>query len=46
MEVLPALLSPDWEGGYLLVSWYGHDNLAGWMRLTSIVSDWQRLTHR
>ena len=52
MEVLQALLSPDWDGGYLLdgvvkiAPWYGDNNLAGWMRLTSIVSDWQRLTHR
>ena len=51
IEVLQALLSPDWNGGLLLdgvikiAPWYGDDNLAGWMRLTSIVSDWQRLTH-
>jgi hypothetical protein len=52
MEVLGALLSPNWDGGFLLdgvikiAPWYRDNDLAGWMRLTSIVSDWQHLTHR
>jgi hypothetical protein len=53
IEILQALLQPDWEGGNLLdgvitiAPWYQRgDDLAGWMRLTSIVSDWQRLTQR
>ena len=52
MEILEALLSPDWQGGHLLdgviktAPWYGDNDLAGWMRLTSIVSDWRRLIHR
>lgn len=51
IEVLQALLEPEWDGGSLLdgvitiAPWYQRsDDLAGWMRLTSIVSDWQRLT--
>ena len=52
MEVLKALLSPEWEGGLLLdgvvkiAPWYRETNLSGWMRLTSIVSDWNQLTRR
>lgn len=52
LEVLQALLAPDWDGGNLLdgvvriAPWYRDNDLAGWMRLTSIVSDWQRLTQR
>lgn len=52
IEVLEALLSPNWDGGFLLdgvikiAPWYGDSNFAGWMRLTSIVSDWQRLNDR
>lgn len=52
MEVLQALLSPTWDGESLLegvvkfAPWYRDNNLAGWMRLTSMVSDWQRLTRR
>lgn len=50
MEVLQALLSPTWDGENLLdgvvsfAPWYRDNDLAGWMRLTSLVSDWQRLT--
>lgn len=50
MEVLQALLTPDWSGGHLLdgvlriAPWYRDSDLAGWMRLTSIVSDWNRPT--
>lgn len=52
LEVLDALLQPKWDGGNLLdgvitiAPWYRQTDLAGWMRLTSIVSDWQRLTKR
>ena len=52
MEVLEALLSPTWDGENLLdgvvrfAPWYRESDLAGWMRLTSMVSDWQRLTRR
>ena len=49
LEVLDALLTPTWDGENLLdgvmrfAPWGRHDDLAGWMRLTSLVSDWQRL---
>lgn len=49
LEVLQALLTPDWDGGHVLdgvikiAPWYGDGDLASWMRLTSIVSDWQHL---
>ncbi|MDJ0740994.1 MAG: PilZ domain-containing protein [Gammaproteobacteria bacterium] len=52
IEVLQALLSPAWDGGSLLdgvvriAPWYHDSNLVGWMRLTSIVSDWQKPTSR
>ena len=52
LEVLRALLVPDWDGGNLLdgvvkiAPWYRENDLAGWMRLTSIVSDWRRLTQQ
>jgi hypothetical protein len=52
LEVLEALLQPKWDGGSLLdgvvtiAPWFRQNDLAGWMRLTSIVSDWQRLTRR
>ena len=49
---LQALLSPEWSGGSILegvlkiAPWYRHSELSGWMRLTSSVSDWPRLTQR
>jgi len=52
LEVLDALLSPTWDGENLLdgvmrfAPWYHDEGLAGWMRLTSLVSDWRRLTQR
>ena len=52
LEVLEALLMPTWDGERLLdgvvrfAPWGHHDDLAGWMRLTSLVSDWQRLNRR
>ena len=52
LEVLEALLSPTWDGENLLdgvmrfAPWYHGEGLAGWMRLTSLVSDWRRLTQR
>lgn len=48
MEVLAALLTPTWDGENLLdgvarfAPWDSADDLAGWMRLTSMVSDWGR----
>jgi hypothetical protein len=50
MEMLAELLSPDWDGENLLEGvikigpWYRDEDLAGWMRMTSMLSDWQRLT--
>ncbi|MCB1802967.1 MAG: PilZ domain-containing protein [Gammaproteobacteria bacterium] len=50
LEVLHTLLTPSWDGRNLLdgvvqmAPWYREDDLAGWMRLTSLVSDWHRLT--
>lgn len=50
IEVLKALIEPKWDGQNLLdgivtiAPWYRQNDLAGWMRLTSLVSDWQRLT--
>lgn len=52
LEVLDALLSPKWDGRNLLegvmtfAPWYHDTNLASWMRLTSLVTDWQRLRQR
>jgi hypothetical protein len=52
MEVLEALLAPTWDGENLLdgvmrfAPWHQDQELAGWMRLTSLVSDWQRLRQR
>lgn len=52
LEVLDALLSPKWDGKNLLdgviafAPWYRDPNLASWMRLTSLVSDWRRLQSR
>jgi hypothetical protein len=52
MEVLEALLTPTWDGENLLdgvmrfAPWQQDQELAGWMRLTSLVSDWQRLRQR
>lgn len=52
LEVLDALLSPKWDGKNLLdgvitfAPWYHNTNLASWMRLTSLVSDWQHLRQR
>jgi hypothetical protein len=50
MEVLSTLLAPKWDGENLLdgvvsmAPWDGSTQLAGWLRLTSLVSDWRRLT--
>ena len=50
LEVLSTLLTPNWDGENLLegivamAPWYRENNLAGWMRLTSLVTDWHRLT--
>lgn len=50
LEVLRTMLTPNWDGENLLegvvrmAPWYRESNLAGWMRLTSLVSDWHRLT--
>ncbi|MCB1774152.1 MAG: PilZ domain-containing protein [Gammaproteobacteria bacterium] len=50
IEVLTALIEPKWDGQNLLdgiisiAPWYRQNDLAGWMRLTSLVSDWQKLT--
>jgi hypothetical protein len=50
LEVLAALLTPTWDGENLLdgvtrfAPWNQADDLAGWLRLTSMVSDWNRLT--
>ena len=52
MLMLKALLTPDWDGKNLLdgvmkiAPWYHGTDLAAWMRLTSIVSDWHRLRSR
>jgi hypothetical protein len=49
LDVLASLIEPKWDGvnlldGVLTMSpWYGSDNLAGWMRLTSLVADWRQL---
>ena len=51
-EALRRMLTPSWSGTYLLdgvvrmAPWYRENNLAGWLRLTSLVSDWHRLTQR
>lgn len=51
LEVLHALLDPVWDGGSLLegivriAPWHEDDSLVNWMRLTSLVSDWQRLRY-
>jgi hypothetical protein len=48
MEVLDALLNPYWDGVDLLQgvitagTRYGSRDLAGWMRLTSLVSEWRQ----
>jgi hypothetical protein len=50
LEMLETLLAPKWDGNNLLegvvgmAPWDDSRNLAGWMRLTSLVSDWHRLT--
>lgn len=50
-ELLAELLTPDWDGRNLLEGvvkmgpWYHDEDLAGWMRLTSMVTDWHRLLH-
>ena len=50
MEVLNTMLSPKWDGENLLEgvtsmgSWEDRTHPAGWMRLTSLVADWRRLT--
>lgn len=50
INTLDELLQPDWDGENLLegvmriAPWYRNNDLAGWMRLTTMVSDWQRLT--
>lgn len=47
MEVLNALVNPHWDGVDLLQgvitagTRYGSRDLAGWMRLTSLVSEWR-----
>ena len=52
LDVLAALLSPTWNGDHLLdgviklAPWHSNDGLASWMRLTSLVSDWQRLARK
>jgi len=52
LEVLGALLTPTWDGDNLLdgvlkfAPWGPSDDLASWMRLTSLVSDWHRLTRK
>lgn len=52
LEVLGALLSPTWDGESLLdgvlkfAPWGPREDLASWMRLTSLVSDWHRVTRK
>lgn len=52
LEVLQTLLTPKWDGENLLdgvlqmAPWFQGDNLAGWLRLTSLATDWQRLTQK
>lgn len=52
LEVLAALLTPTWDGDHLLdgviklAPWHPNEDLASWMRLTSLVSDWQRLARK
>lgn len=52
LRKLEALLTPDWQGSDLLegvvsiAPWYTAADLADWMRLTTIVSNWRRLTQR
>lgn len=47
MEVLDTLINPYWDGVDLLQgvitagTRYGSRDLAGWMRLTSLVSEWR-----
>jgi hypothetical protein len=47
LEVLDTLLNPHWDGVDLLQgvitagTRYGSRDLAGWMRLTSLVSEWR-----
>jgi len=49
-ERLREFLTPNWDGENLLegvvriAPWYQSSGLAGWMRLTTLVSDWQNLT--
>ncbi len=51
IDQLREILRPNWNGGYLLdgvvqmAPWYHDSDLASWMRLTTIVADWQRLKH-
>ena len=48
--LLGDMLTPKWNGDSLLdavvsmAPWYRQTDLVGWMRLTSLVADWQRLT--
>lgn len=48
--LLGNMLTPSWSGDTLLdavvgmAPWSRQTNLAGWMRLTSLAADWQRLT--
>ena len=49
LEMLAALLEPVWDGGTLLddvvrlAPWHDDRNLGCWMRLTSLVTEWQHL---
>ena len=49
MEVFATLLTPKWDGkglldGVLMAAPWQHDHdLADWMRLTSLVSEWQHM---
>lgn len=49
MELLGSLLLPAWDGDSLLEGvltfspWHRDHDLGCWMRLTSLVEDWQRL---
>jgi hypothetical protein len=51
LELLETLLAPVWDGTPLLdnvirlAPWHEHDNLACWMRLTSLVAEWRKLKH-
>jgi hypothetical protein len=52
LEELAVLLTPTPVGDYLLdgviklAPWHSNDGLASWMRLTSLVSGWQRLARK